>query len=136
MKTRDSQGHQASHHLLLHIFILYCYASALVYKNALFYIWRSCHRHSDTTPYFTTPAGAATSIAPIKPELAERVLLTLLSLEATLKINGALRKELPLWKNVLKMVFGEKDVFQKNLGMGLPCPRECLQRKVFEKKFC
>jgi len=43
-------------------------------------------RHSDTTPYITTLMGAAFRIAPNIPELAERVLNTLLSLEATLEI--------------------------------------------------
>lgn len=49
-------------------------------------MWRSCPRHSDVTLVVTTLAGAAISVAPIIPELAERVLITLLSLEATLEI--------------------------------------------------
>ena len=82
VKIRDSQGHQASHHLLLHTLILYFYAYALVTKNAFLFLWRGCLWHSDTTPNYTTPVGAAIRIEPIVPEIAERVLNTFLSLEA------------------------------------------------------
>ena len=78
--------------------------------------------------------GAAFRIAPNIPELAERVLITLLSLEATLKILRSTMGGGPEEK-CLKKVFGEKCVFLKTLGMGLPCPGECLKRKVFEKGF-
>ena len=79
--------------------------------------------------------GAAVSIAPIIPELAERVLLTLLSLEASLEI---LRKHYG-WrrrkKMFFKMVFGGKEVFRKNLGMGLPCPGD-FKGKFLKRGFC
>lgn len=104
-------------------------------KIALLYLWRSCRWHSDTTPYNTTPMGAVTSIAPILPKVAKRVLITLLSLWKPLWL---ILSEHYGWRRpgkiFLKTVFG-KDVFRKNLGMGLPCSGG-LQRKVFEKGFC
>ena len=79
--------------------------------------------------------GAAFRIAPNIPELAERVLNTLLSLWKPLW-----RSFRALWvearkRNGFKKVFGVECVFLKTLGMGLPCPGECLKRKDFEKGF-
>ena len=58
------------------IFLCICFG----YENAFLFLWRGRLWHSDTTPYYTTPVGAHTRIAPIVPEVAERVLNTLLSL--------------------------------------------------------
>ena len=51
---------------------------------------------------FTTPAGAAISVAPIYPEVAERVLITLLTLEATLEILWSTMDGRDRVKNVLQ----------------------------------
>ena len=135
MKTRDSQEPQASHRLLLHPLypILLCICFGL--QNCIIPLVKELLRHSDTTPYFTTLMGAAFRIAPNIPELAERVLNTLLSLWKPLwRSFGALWVEAR--KKNVSNGFGEKCVFLKTLGMGLPCPGECLKRKVFEKGFC
>ena len=111
------------------IFLCICFG----YKNAFLFLWRSCLWHSDTTPYYTTPVGAAIRIAPIITEVAERVFNTLLSLWKPLwricrstKVGDAIRRK-------ILTIYFEKRISEK--------PRNgntltgCLEKgKVFEKE--
>ena len=104
-------------------------------KCIFLFLWRGCLWYSDTTPYYTTPVGAAIRIEPIIPEVAERVLNTLLSLWK------------PLWKIRQSTMVGDagrEKCFTKYFEkMFSEIPRNgttltvcCLKRKGFEKVFC
>ena len=134
VKDQDSQGQQASHHLLLHIFILHFYAYALVTKMQFY----SCGGVACGTPTLlriTTPVGAAIRIAPRIIELAERVLNTLLPLWKTLSENpskhygGRRRKEEKCLTNYFEKMISEKPRNGNTLT-------GCLEKgKVFERSF-
>ena len=77
-------------------------------KCIVLYMWRSCRRQSYASlNCFTTPAGAAIRLAPIQPEVSERVLITLLSLDSHFEERKHYGMGAPLWKYFTN-VFGKK----------------------------